>query len=93
MAEVISKVSVPVVTQGKKQLKKVYSINMEHTEETMFEIIRCFFEKKKELMKMYRGSDPWKISIEKMADLICEYKNKNEDYIPKGLSFDEKEII
>ena len=89
-AEIKSSESTSVFSLGKKQLVKVFTIECEHTEENMVIISRAFFMNIKSCIKLYRGSDPFEISVNKMSALLCELKNQDDSFSIQGITFVEQ---
>ena len=88
-SQVKSSVSIPVETQGTKALQVKYSVANKHDEENMTVVARAFFANINNCIKLYRGSDPFDISISKMCDMLCSMKEKDAKFQPAGILFVE----
>lgn len=91
VAQVESFVTTPIV-QTTKNLKKVYSLDMAHTEDNMVAVVRAFFANLPSCLANYRAQDNWKI-VEEMEKCLVTLKNKDEKFAPDGIVFKASDKI
>lgn len=94
VAELDAKVEIQVpVVVATKVLKKVFVLDMAHTEENMTIIIRAFFANFVACMANIRRADPFSIDINCMADALVKLKNGDKNLKMDGIIFKEEDKL
>jgi len=76
-----------IPTEAVKELKRVWSIQIEDTMVGMSTIHRAFFANRNELMPLTRKKTFLGIDANDMIKMMCEYKTKDENFCPQGIVF------
>jgi hypothetical protein len=82
-----------IVTEATRDIKKVWSIEMEHTVESMSKIDKAWYQNRNECLAVWQGKDPWTINTIDKANQLSKLRNKDERFQPDGIVFVQIEKI